>query len=166
MKYFIAFFQSTQNRNRIFHRRFIHSNRLETTFQRCIFLNILTILIQCGCTDTVEFTSRQHRLQHIAGIHSTFTLAGPNDRVKLINEKNNVSIAIFYFLKNRFQTFLKFTTILRTGNKRSHIQSENLLILQSFRHITTNDSLCKAFHGRRFTDTGFTNQNRIILRLA
>ena len=33
---------------------FIYHNRLETTFQGGIFLNILTVFIQCGSTDAVK----------------------------------------------------------------------------------------------------------------
>ena len=61
MIYLIPFFQSTKDGNGIFHGRFIHQYRLETTFQSGIFFDILTVLIQCGCTDTVQFSTGKHR---------------------------------------------------------------------------------------------------------
>ena len=59
---FIAFLQTTQNRNGIFHCRLTDHNGLETTFQSRILFDILAILVQCRCTDAVQLAACQHRL--------------------------------------------------------------------------------------------------------
>ena len=122
MEDFVSLFESSQDRDCILNGWLIYQNWLETTLQSCILLNILTILIQCCCTDTMQFTSSKHRLKHISCIHRTVCLTGSDDRMKLINEKNDLSVTIFHFFKNCFQTFLEFTTILRSCYQRSHIQ--------------------------------------------
>ena len=71
MKYFIAFFQTTQNGDRVFYSRLVYQNRLETTFQSSIFFNILPVLVQRCSTNAVQFTPCQHRLQQVACVHST-----------------------------------------------------------------------------------------------
>ena len=81
MEYFISLLQTTKDGNGILHCRLIHHNRLETTFQSGIFLNILTILIQSCGTDTVKLTSGKHRLQHIACIHGSVSLTCTNDQM-------------------------------------------------------------------------------------
>ena len=58
----ITVLQSTKDRNRILDRRLINHNRLETTFQSRILLNIFPVLIQSCRTDTVQFTTGKHRL--------------------------------------------------------------------------------------------------------
>ena len=49
----ITVLQSTKDRDRILDRRLIDHNRLETTFQSRILLNIFPVLIQSRRTDTV-----------------------------------------------------------------------------------------------------------------
>ena len=166
MEDFVSLFQSSQDRDCILNGWLIYQNRLETTLQCSILLNILTILIQCCCTDTMQFTSGKHRLKHISCIHCTVCLTGSDDRMKFIDKKNDLSVTIFHFFKNGFQTFLEFTTILRSCYQCSHIQRKDCLIFQSFRYISADDSLCKSFYNRSFTYTRFTDQHRVILCLT
>ena len=58
----ITVLQSTKDRNRILDCRLIDHNRLETTFQSRILLNIFPVLIQRRRTDTVQLTTGKHRL--------------------------------------------------------------------------------------------------------
>ena len=62
MEYLITFLQTTENGNGILYRRLFHHNRLETTLQSRILLNVLAVLIQSSGTDTMQLTSCQHRL--------------------------------------------------------------------------------------------------------
>ena len=166
MENFISLFQATKNGNGILNRRLIHHNRLETTLKRLILLNVLSVLVQCCRTDTVEFTSGQHRLQHIAGIHGTVRLAGTNDQMQLIDEKNNLAVALLDLSKNSLQTFLEFTSVLGTGYQCAHIQRINLLVLQAIRHITLDDTLCQTLDNCGLTYTRLTDQYRVVLRLT
>ena len=166
MEDFVSLFQSSQDRDCILNGWLIYQNWLETTLQSCILLNILTILIQCCCTDTMQFTSGKHRLKHISCIHRTVCFTCSYNRMKFINEKNDLSVTVFHFFKNCFQTFLEFTTILRSCYQCSHIQRKDCLIFQSFRYISADDSLCKPFYNRSFTYTRFTDQHRVILCLT
>ena len=81
MEDLISLLQTTKDGNGILHCRFIYHNRLETTFQSGIFLNILTVLIQSCGTDTVKLTSGKHRFQHIACIHGSVSLTCTNDQM-------------------------------------------------------------------------------------
>ena len=40
--------------------RLVDHDRLETTFQRGVFLDILAVLVQRGCTDAVQLAAGQH----------------------------------------------------------------------------------------------------------
>ena len=50
---FVTILETTQNRNGVLDIWLLHQNRLEATFQSRIFFDVLAILIQRGCTDTV-----------------------------------------------------------------------------------------------------------------
>ena len=166
MKYLITLFQTTQDRNGIFHRRLIHHNRLETTLQRRILLNVLTVLIQSGRADAVQLATGQHRLQHIAGVHSSVGLACAHNQVQLIDEEDDLALALPDLLQNGFQTLLKFAAVLGAGHQRAHIQGKYLLVLQTLRYIAPHDTLCQTLHNGGLADAGFTDQNRVILGLT
>ena len=166
MEDFVSLFQSSQDRDCILNGWLIYQNRLETTLQCSILLNILTILIQCCCTDTMQFTSGKHRLKHISCIHRTVCFTCSYNRMKFIDEKNDLSVTVLHFFQNGFQTFLEFTTILRSCYQCSHIQRKDCLIFQSFRYISADDSLCKSFYNCSFTYTRFTDQHRVIFCLT
>ena len=166
MEDFVSFFQSTKDGNGIFYCWLIYHDWLETTCQCSIFLNVLTVLVQCSCTDTVQFTSGKHRFQHVSCVHRAVCLTGSDDQMKLIDEEDDLTLALLHFFENGFETFLEFTTVLRTCNQGSHIQGKNLLILQSFRDITCDDSLCQAFDRCCLTDTRLTDQYWVVLGLT
>src|SRR5699024_3989676 len=81
----------------------MHHNRLETTLQCRVLLDILSVIVQSGGSDTVKFSSRQHGLQHISRIHGAVGLAGPHDQVKLINKEDDISLTLLHFLQNSFR---------------------------------------------------------------
>ena len=166
MEYLISFLQATENGNGIFHCRLIYHNRLETTGKCSILLNILAVFIQSCCTDTVQLTSGKHRLQHVSCIHGAICLTCTHDQMKLIDKQNDLSFALLHFLKYRFQTFLKLTTILGTCNQRTHIQGKNLLILKTFRYISCHNTLCQSLDGCCFTNARLTDENRVVLGLT
>ena len=59
---FIAFFQAAQDGNGIFHAGLGDHDGLKPAFQSRIFFNVFAVLIQGRRTDTMQFTTRKHRL--------------------------------------------------------------------------------------------------------
>ena len=76
----------------------------------------------------MQLASGQHGLQHIACIHSTLSLAGAYDQVKLINKQYDLSLTFSDFLQHSLQTLLKFSSVLGACYQGTHIQCENLFI--------------------------------------
>ena len=86
--------------------------------------------------------------------------------VELIDEQNNLSLALLHFLQNGFQTLLKLAPVFRSRDQGAHIQGKQLPVFQSFRHIAPDDPLGQAFHHGGFAHAGFTDQHRVVLRLS
>ena len=114
----------------------------------------------------MKFTSCKHRFQHISGIHSAVRLSCSDDRMQLIDKQNNLSVTVFHFFKNCFQSFLKLAPILCSCNERSHIKRKDRLIFQTFRNVATDDPLGKSFYNRCFSDSRLSDKHRIIFRLT
>ena len=86
--------------------------------------------------------------------------------MQFIDKEDDLAIGILNLIQNGFQTFLKLTTIFCTGDQCTHIQGKQLLVLQSFRYIPADNSLCQTLYGCRFADTRLTDQYRVILGLT
>ena len=161
-----AFPQAAQDRHRVLHGRLLHQYRLETSFKRRILLDVLAVFVQRGGADAVQFTARQHRFQHVAGIHRPLGLAGPDDRVEFVYEQNDAPLGLLDLVQHSLETFLEFTAVLGAGHQRSHIQRKDGLILESLRNVAAYDALRQSFHDGGLADSRLTDQHRIVLGLA
>ena len=82
--------------------------------------------------------------------------------MQFINEQNDFTFALFDFIQNGFQTFFKFTSEFCASNEGAHIQRENGFVFQTVGNIFFDNTLCKTFRDGCFTDTGFTDEHRVI----
>ena len=162
----VPFTQTAQYRYGVFHGRLINDYRLEPTLKRRIFLDMLPKLIQRCCANAVQFATRQHRLEQIARIHGAFSLARAHNRMQFVDEQNNEALAIGYFFQNGLKTFFKFTPIFGTGNQGAHIQRHDLFVFQAFGNIASHDPHRQSFSDGCFANTGFADQDRIVLGAA
>ena len=122
MEYFIAFLQTTQNGDGILHSGLIHHDRLEPTFQSGILFDVLTVLVEGGGADAVQFTTGQHGLEEVACVHGALGLAGAHNGVQLIDEENDLAFTLLDFLEHCLESFLKFAPELGASHQRTHIQ--------------------------------------------
>ena len=122
VEYFVTFFQTSQDGNRIFYGRLVNQYLLETALQSRIFLNVLTVFIQRGRTDTMKLASCQKRFQQVTGIHGAIGLTCAYNQMQFIDEQDNLSFTLSDFFQNCFQTLLKFTSVFGTCYQRAHIQ--------------------------------------------
>ena len=162
----ISLFQSAEDGNGILYRGLVHHDRLEPAFQSGVFFNVFLILVQCSGTDTVQFTAGEHWFQKVSGIHTALGFSGTDDGMELIDEQDDTAFGFFDLFQYCFQAFLELTTVFGSGDEGAHVQRKDRLVLQTFRHIPANDTLCQPFRDGRFTDTGLTNEHRVVLCFA
>ena len=114
----------------------------------------------------MQFAAGQHGFQQVAGIHSAVGLTGANNGMQLIDEEDNLAFALLYFIQNGFQTLLKFAAELGAGYQGTHIQREQGLIFQVFRHIAGHNPQGQTFGNGGFTNAGFTDKAGVVLALS
>ena len=56
--------------------------------------------------------------------------------------------------------------ILGAGDQRAHVERDDALVLQPFRHVAAHDALRQAFHDGGLADAGLADQHRIVLGAA
>ena len=163
---FITFFQTAQYGDGIFYRRLGNEHFLETTFQSGVFFNVLAVFIKGGGADAVQFTARQGRFQHVAGIHRAVGFTRADHGVQLIDKQDNVAFLFRQIVQHTFQTLFEFTAIFRPGHQRAHIQRQYPTAFQPFWYFAVDDTLRQSFDDCRFTHPGFTNQHRVVFSTA
>src|SRR5660398_154504 len=71
--HFISFFESPQDGDGVFRAWLPDEDGLEATLQSGILLHVLPVLIKGSCADDPQFTTGQHRLQHVGGVPVSYT---------------------------------------------------------------------------------------------
>ena len=114
----------------------------------------------------MQIAPRQRRLEHVAGVHRAFRLAGADQGMQLVDEQDDRAFALGDFLEHAFQALLEFAAKFRAGDQGAHVEGKYVLVFQSFRHLAVDDALGKAFDDRRLADARLTDQYRIVLGAA
>ena len=113
--------QTPQNRNGFCRGRLIYHNHLETSLKGLICLEILLILVQGSRTYGSEFASCQCRFKYIGGIHRSGSPSGTYQCMDFIDKEDYLSLTVDYIFYYAFKSFLEFTLIFGTCDKRTHI---------------------------------------------
>ena len=162
----VAFLQASENRDRIFDRWFADQHLLEASLERGILFDVLPVFIQRGRADAVQLAAGQGRLEHIAGIHRAFSLAGTDHGVNLVDEQNDLPFLLLQIVDYRLQPFLELAAELCTRNQRTEIQRQYAFVFQALGHLAIDDALGQTLDDRGLADAGLANQHRIVLGSA
>ncbi len=157
--------QTLQNLNRLFDRRRIDLHGLESAFERGVLLDVLAILVHRGRADALQFTAAQSGLDDVRCVHRAFGRTGTDDRVQLVDEKNDV-LGAANFVHHRFDALFELAAIFRSGDHQGEVERDDPLVAQKFRNVAVRDFLRQALRDRRLADAGFADQHRIVFRAA
>ena len=91
-------------------------NRLESSLERSVLFNMLSVFIQSRGPDTLNFAARQRRLEHVGGIDRSFRRPGSDQGMELIDEDDDVA-GLDDFLHHDLQPFLELAAIFCPGNQ-------------------------------------------------
>src|SRR6185437_4739339 len=141
----VLFLEAAQDRDRILDRRLVDKDRLETTGERRVLLDIFPVLVERRRADRVQRAARQGRLEQVGGVHGAIGLAGTDQGVHLVDEEDDAALGGFYLGEHALQPLLELAAIFRTGNERAHVEGEQRLTLERFRHVAVDDPERQAF---------------------
>ena len=163
---FIAFLQTTKDRDGADFIGLINHHGLESAFQSLVLLEVFLVFIEGGGTDRTQFASCQCGFQDVGCVHGTLALAGTNERMNLVDEEDDTSVRSCHLINNALQAFLELTLVLGTCHQCTHIEREELLVLQILGHVATYDTLGQTFNDGCLTCTGLANQDGVVLCAA
>src|SRR6185437_2374898 len=160
---FIPVLQTPQDRYCVIHTGLVDHHFLEPPFERLIAFEEFLVFIERSCPDGPQLPSRQCGLQDIGGIHRSFPPAGADQRMYLIDKKDDLPITSRHLFNNAFQPLFELTLILSPRDKEAHVERINDLRSEILRYIAIDYTMRETFGDRRFTHTGLAHQDRIIL---
>src|SRR5262249_41191986 len=146
--------------------RLAHEHDLEATFERWVFLDVSAIFVQGGGADGAQLSAGERGLEHVGSVNRAFASTCADERVKLIDEQDDLALRVFDFFQNGLQAVFELATILRAGEHGAQIKGNDALIFQNFRDVTRDDALSKAFNNGGLADAGLADQHGIVLGAA
>ena len=114
----------------------------------------------------MQLAAGQHGLEQVARVHGTIGLAGTHDGVQLINEEDDLALALLDFVQHALQALLKLAAVFCTGHQSAHVQAEHGAVLQVLGHIATHDPLGQTLGDGGLANAGLTDQAGVVLGLT
>jgi hypothetical protein len=125
---------------------------------------VLAVLVERGGADQAQFATRQHRLDHVAGVHRRLAgRAGSDNGVQLVDERDDLSGGVLDLIEHGLEPLLELTAVFRAGHHRTQVQGDDGLVTQAFRHVAGDDALGQPLDDRGLTDAGLTDEHRVVL---
>ena len=115
----VALLEPAQDRDRVLDRRLAHVHGLEAPLERRVLLDVLAVLVERGRADRAQLAAREHRLEHVAGVHRALGGAGADDRVQLVDEHDDLALGVGDLLEHRLEPILELAAVLRAGDHRA-----------------------------------------------
>ena len=109
--------ETSQYGNGILHGRLIDHDLLESSLKSSVLLDVLSVLVECCCTDAVELTSCQLRLEEVAGIHRALGPSCTDDVVDLVDEEDYLAVRLLNLIEDGLEPLLEFASELCARDK-------------------------------------------------
>src|SRR5690606_32399276 len=162
----VAVAQAVQHLDRLFDGRLINELLRDTAIQRGVLLDVLAILVQRGCADTVQLAASQRRLHHVAGVQRAGRSARPDDLVQLIDEQDDLALRTLDLFDGGLQTLLELATEAAAGDHAAEVEADDTLAHQDFGHIVRRDLLRQPLYDGRLADARLADQHGVVLCAA
>ena len=128
---FVSLLQAAQDGDGASTDGLVDQHLLEAALQRGVLLDVLAVFVERGRADAVQLAARQRGLEHVAGVHRAFGLAGADHGVQFVDEHDDAAFVRRDFLQHGLQALLEFAAILGAGQKRRHVERQHALVLQA-----------------------------------
>ena len=114
----------------------------------------------------MKIATGEGRLQNVAGIHRALRRTRTDDGVELIDEQDDATVRLSDLLEHALETVLELATILGTSNQGTHIELNELLVLQRGRDVARDDTLREALDDGGLAHAGLADEHGVVLGAA
>ena len=103
---------------------------LEAALERGILLDVLAVFVERGRAHAMQLAARQRGLEHVAGIHGAFGLAGADHGVQLVDEQDDLAFLLGEIVEHGLEALFELAAELGAGDQRAHVEREDALVLE------------------------------------
>ena len=160
----VAVLEAREDFDRLLHRRLGDEHWLEAPLERGILLDVIAVFVERRRADHVQFSARERRLEHVAGVHRSLCGAGADDGVDLVDEDDQAVGVVADLVDHALEALLELAAVLRPGDHAGHVERHQALACERLRHIVVHDSLRDPLDDRGLADAGIAEEHRVVLR--
>ena len=162
----VALLEPAQDGDGVLHRRLTHVDLLEAPLERGVLLDVLAELVERGRADHAQLAARQHRLDHVAGVDRALGATGADDRVQLVDERDDLAVAVDDLLEDGLHAVLELAAVLRARDHRADVERDEALVAQALGHVALDDAAGQALGDGGLADAGLADEHRVVLGAA
>ena len=140
MVLFVAVAQPFENLDGVGHGGLFDLNRLEAPLERRVLLEVLAVLLECGGADRLQLTAGQHRLEDAGGVDGALGGTGPDQRVDLVDEEDDVAAGAD-LLQDLLEPLLEVAAVAGPGDEGTEVERVEVLVRERVRHGAFDDLL-------------------------
>ena len=93
----VAIAQTLEDFNGVGDGGLFNLDRLEPTLECSVLFEMLAVLVECGGTNGLEFTTSKHWLENAGRIDGAFGSTSSNEGVDFVDEQNDVAACLDFF---------------------------------------------------------------------
>src|SRR5438094_851423 len=116
--------ETFQDLNSFVNGRRIHLYRLETAFQRCVFLDVLAVFVHRGRADTLQLATTQRGLDDVRCVHRPFGRSCADNGVQLVDKKNHV-LGTADFVHYGFDALFELAAVFCSADHQRQIERDH-----------------------------------------
>ena len=161
-----ALAQAAQDRDRVLNGRLVDHHGLEAALERGVLLDVAAVLVERGRADAMQLAARQHRLEHVAGVHRALGRPRADHGVQLVDEQQDPPLGGPDLPQHRLEALLELAAELGAGHERAEVEGEHRLVAQTLGHVPPHDALGEALDDGGLADAGLADQHGVVLGLA
>ena len=159
---FVLVLDVVQDLHGFFDRGRLHHDLLEPTFQRAVLFNVLTVFVEGGGSNALDFATSEGGLEHVGRIERATCAASSHDRVDFVNEEDDVG-GFLQSVHHGLHSLFELPTVFRPGNERSDVEGDDALVEQHPADLLFDDSQRQSFRDGAFADPRFAHQDGVVL---
>ena len=118
----VALLQAAQDADGVFDTGLADVDLLEAPLECGVLLDVLAVLVERGGADHSQLAASQHRLDHVAGIHRALGSTGADDRVELVDERDDLAGRVGDLLQHGLQPLFELAAILGARQHRTDVE--------------------------------------------
>ena len=162
----VALLEPAQDGDGVLHRRLAHVDLLEAPLERRVLLDVLAELVERGRADHAQLAARQHRLDHVAGVDRALGATRTDDRVQLVDERDDLAVAVDDLLEDGLHAVFELTAVLGARDHRRDVERDEPLVPQALGHVALDDAPGQTFGDGRLAHAGLADEDRVVLGAA